>query len=134
VRQATKVTNPVNSVSLGSDNAAETVYTVFNASGIPMRGEARLIVKEPVSQGWIKLDGEAEHDFPIADVHPYTVKINVPADASSARIGGGKRIKRHRMNSTSMRRTLSSLILLLFALGLSVERFKWKAKAPTDEL
>jgi hypothetical protein len=75
------ITAATNSVRLDENRSGETTFTVFNASGRPIRGRARLVTEDPATQTWISLAGVPERDFSIAGTHQYTVRIAVPPDA-----------------------------------------------------
>ena len=75
------VTAVSNSVSLDEKRHGEAAFTVFNASGRPIRGRARLVPESPEAGGWLSLAGTAERDFIIAGTEQYTAHIAVPGDA-----------------------------------------------------
>jgi serine/threonine-protein kinase len=75
------VTAATNSVQLDSNRQSEAAFTVFNASGRPLRGQVRLKAEDPAATGWLSLEGEAEQDFDIAAAKQFTVKIQAPPDA-----------------------------------------------------
>ena len=75
------ITASTNSVWLNPDRQGEISFTVFNATGRPLRGRAQLAPLSEVSAGWLSLGGEAERAFNIAGAHQYTVRIAVPPDA-----------------------------------------------------
>jgi len=75
------VTAASNSVSLDAQRRGQAPFTVFNASGRPIRGRARLAAESPQASGWLSLAGAAERDFPIAGAEQYTVHIAAPRDA-----------------------------------------------------
>jgi hypothetical protein len=75
------VTAATNSIQLDTDRQGEASFTVFNGSGRPLRGQARLRAEDPSATGWLSLAGESERDFDIAAAHQFTVRIQVPSDA-----------------------------------------------------
>lgn len=75
------ITAATNTVQLDNRRQAETLFTVFNGSGRPVRGRARVVPLNPVSERWLTLLGEAERDFPAAGTQQYTVQITAPPDA-----------------------------------------------------
>jgi hypothetical protein len=75
------VTAVSNSVSLDDKRHGEAAFTVFNASGRPIRGRARPVPESAQANAWLSLAGVAERDFPIAGTEQYTVHIAVPRDA-----------------------------------------------------
>src|SRR5512143_3762846 len=96
------VTTATNTIKLDSKRQAEASFAVFNSSGQPMRGRARIVVVKPDAgkpspgveppkpeadrpgsdaEKWLALEGEAEREFPIAGAQQYTVNIAVPKDA-----------------------------------------------------
>ncbi len=76
------ITAATNSVKLDANRQGETTFTVFNGSGRPLRGQARLQAEDPAATGWLSLEGEAERDFDIAAAHQMRVALNVPPDAA----------------------------------------------------
>ena len=74
------VTAASNSVSLDIKRHGEAPFTVFNSSGRPIRGRARLVPEKPEAAGWLSLAGVTERDFPIAGTEQYTVHITLPRD------------------------------------------------------
>ena len=81
------ITVPTNSIPLDGNRRGSATFTVFNASGRPMRGRARLAPENPAAQPWLTLAGEPERDFAIAAAEQYTVQINVPPEAPPASYG-----------------------------------------------
>jgi Tol biopolymer transport system component len=77
------ITTVTNSVRLDARRRGEAAFTVFNASGRPFRGRARLMPADPKMAAWLTLDGEAERDFPIAGTQQYSVQIALPPTAPS---------------------------------------------------
>lgn len=75
------ITAVTNSVGLDANRRGTASFTVFNASGRPVRGRAQLVSEDPAAAAWLTLDGEPERDLPIADTEQYTVQIAVPPDA-----------------------------------------------------
>lgn len=75
------VTTATNSVRLDGSRAGEALFTVFNASGRPVRGRALVVAQEPVAQRWATILGDAERDFSIAGTQQYPVRLAVPPDA-----------------------------------------------------
>jgi hypothetical protein len=77
------ITSATNSVKLDDNHQGAAVFTVFNGSGRPIRGQAQLEAEDPAATGWLSLEGEAEQDFDIAAAQQMTVEIKVPSDAPS---------------------------------------------------
>jgi hypothetical protein len=81
------ITAATNSIPLDAQRQGVTSFTVFNASGRPIRGRARLVPgssslgQDAAPPGWLSLDGAAERDFGIAEAHQFVARISVPADA-----------------------------------------------------
>lgn len=76
------VTAASNSVALSEKREGSAAFTVYNASGQPLRGRARLVPLPPTSEQWLSVEGAPERDFPIAGTEPYTVRIKVPLDVA----------------------------------------------------
>jgi hypothetical protein len=81
------ITTTTNTVALREGRRGEASFTVFNASGRPLRARPQLVPgpsglgQDPSAGGWLSVAGEAERDFAIAEAHQYTVRIEVPPDA-----------------------------------------------------
>ncbi len=75
------ITTATNSIQLGNNRRTEAIFTVFNASGRPVRGRARVIAENPLAQAWLSLSKEAEQDFQIAGAQQYPVTIVLPPEA-----------------------------------------------------
>ena len=68
---------PTNSLQLDAKRQAEFAYTVFNASGRPLRAQAIIRTTPPGGEGWFNL-APAERDFPISHAEQYKLQIAVP--------------------------------------------------------
>lgn len=79
------ITTATSSVRLDSERQGEMTFTVFNASGRPIRGRARLVPQESTAEAWLSLDEEAEEEFDVAGTTSYNVRVAVPADAPAGR-------------------------------------------------
>lgn len=79
------ITTATSSVRLDSERRGEMTFTVFNASGLPIRGRARLVPQESTAEAWLSVDEETEEDFDVAGTTSYTVRVAVPADAPAGR-------------------------------------------------
>lgn len=75
------ITTVTNTVCLDAQGRGEAAFTVFNASGRPIRGRARLVPAQPATAAWLTLVGEAERYFPVAGTQQYAVRIAPPPDA-----------------------------------------------------
>ena len=75
------ITAATNSIRLDTNRRGEASFTVFNASGRPIRGRAQLVTQYPAVADWLTLQGAAERDFGIAEAHHFTARIALPADA-----------------------------------------------------
>ena len=75
------ITAATNSLRLNPDRRGETSFTVFNASGRPLRARAQLVPQSQAAGDWLSLVGEVERTFDIAGAHQYTVRVAVPPDA-----------------------------------------------------
>jgi hypothetical protein len=75
------ITAATNSVRLNPDRRGETSFTVFNASGRPLRARAHLVPQSQAAGDWLSLVGEMERTFNIAGADQYTVRVAVPPDA-----------------------------------------------------
>jgi hypothetical protein len=75
------ITAATNTLRLDEKRQSEAQFTVFNASGRPLRGRVRIVSENPVAQDWLKLSGPVEHDFVIAGTHQYVVNVAVPPTA-----------------------------------------------------
>lgn len=61
---------------------ATTVFTVTNTTSRPLRGVARIKTMGSTEAAWIKIEGEAEHDFPAGGTHQYSVNFSKTPTAS----------------------------------------------------
>jgi hypothetical protein len=75
------ITAASNSVPLRDDRSGQAVFTVFNASGRPIRGRARVVAEDPNAEQWLSLVGDAERAFGIAGTEQFVVQIEAPATA-----------------------------------------------------
>ena len=75
------ITAASNSVSLRSDRTGQAAFTVFNASGRPIRGRARIVAEDPATEPWLSLVGDAERAFGIAGTQQFVVQIEAPPTA-----------------------------------------------------
>ena len=75
------ITTTTNTVRLDEKRQGEVTFTVSNASERPMRGRALPQPEDPKAADWLRLEGEAERDFPEAGTERYTVTITVPEGA-----------------------------------------------------
>ncbi len=75
------ITAATNSIQLDPDRRGEASFTVFNASGRPIRGRAQLRAEDPAADAWLSLEGEVEREFEIAAAQQLTVQIEAPPDA-----------------------------------------------------
>lgn len=79
------ITAATNSLRLSDhEEAARTgtaSFTVFNASGQPLRGRVIPAADDEAVKGWLSLVGEAERAFPIAGTEAFEVQVAVPPDA-----------------------------------------------------
>jgi len=75
------ITTAANSTPLDGSRHGQTVFTVSNASGRPMRGRARIVPDNPAATAWLTLTGGAERDFSINGTQQYIVQIAAPPTA-----------------------------------------------------
>jgi hypothetical protein len=75
------ITAASNSVSLRNDRTGQAAFTVFNASGRPIRGRARIVAEDPTAEPWLSLVGDAERAFGIAGTEQFVVQIEAPPTA-----------------------------------------------------
>ncbi|MBI3943401.1 MAG: hypothetical protein HY326_10350 [Chloroflexi bacterium] len=75
------ITAASNTVLLDDKRQGQTSFTVTNISGRALRGRAKVVPTDAAAASWLKIDGEAEQDFAIAETKQHTVKITVPAKA-----------------------------------------------------
>ena len=75
------ITTTTNTVRLDEKRQGEVTFSVSNASERPMRGRALPQPEDPKAADWLRLEGEAERDFPEAGTERYTVTITVPEGA-----------------------------------------------------
>jgi hypothetical protein len=75
------ITAASNSVPLRDDRSGQAVFTVFNASGRPIRGRARIVAEDPIAEQWLSLVGDAERVFGIAGTQQFMVQIEAPSTA-----------------------------------------------------
>jgi hypothetical protein len=75
------ITTTLTNLSLDANRHAAATFTVFNASGQPIRGRARLFTTNSAMGPWLSLAGEGEQDLPVAGTAQYTVQIAPPASA-----------------------------------------------------
>ncbi len=68
---------PTNSLQLSEKRQAEFTYSVFNASGRPLRAQALIRTTPPGGEGWFSF-APAERDFPISHSEQYRLQITVP--------------------------------------------------------
>jgi hypothetical protein len=68
---------PTNSLQLNEKRQAEFTYSVFNASGRPLRAQAIIRTTPPGGESWFNL-APAERDFPISHSEQYKLQITVP--------------------------------------------------------
>jgi hypothetical protein len=73
------ITAAANTIHL-DDRHGETTFTVFNASGRPLRGRAQLTSETPNVASWLSLTGEPTRDFAVAGTQQYSVNIDIPPD------------------------------------------------------
>ena len=57
---------------------ATTVFTVTNTTSRPLRGIAKLKPLGNTEASWLKIEGEAERDFPADGTHQFTVGFTKP--------------------------------------------------------
>jgi hypothetical protein len=75
------ITAASNSVSLRNDRTGQAAFTVFNASGRPIRGRARIVAEDSTAEPWLSLVGDAERAFGIAGTQQFVVQIEATATA-----------------------------------------------------
>lgn len=75
------ITAATNTLRLNDKRQSEAQFTVFNASGRVFRGRVLVVPQNPISSGWLTIDGPAEEDFVIAGTRQYVVRVSVPPTA-----------------------------------------------------
>ena len=75
------ITAASNSVALSDERTGQASFTVFNASGRPIRGRARIVAEDPPAEPWMSLIGDAERAFGIAGTQQFVVQIEAPPTA-----------------------------------------------------
>ena len=68
-------------LELDAQRHAEATFTVNNVSGRALRGRAVLKPADKSIESWLKLDGESERNFMIADQQTYKLLIDAPVKA-----------------------------------------------------
>jgi hypothetical protein len=64
------------------EGRVEASFTVSNADGRPQRGRVKLVRQLPAQEGWLKIGGGAERDFPVGGEHQFMVQMAVRAGGS----------------------------------------------------
>jgi hypothetical protein len=72
-------------VRLDPEGRGEASFTDSNADGRPRRGRVKLVRQLPAQEGWLKIGGEAERDFPVGGEHQFIVQMAVPAGSEEGR-------------------------------------------------
>jgi hypothetical protein len=75
------ITAASNSVPLSAERTGQATFTVFNASGRPISGRARIVPEDPATEPWITVAGAAERAFGIAGAQQFAVEIKAPPTA-----------------------------------------------------
>ncbi len=75
------ITAASNSVPLSDERTGQAAFTVFNASGRPIRGRALVVPEDPAAEPWLSIVGDVEHSFDIAGTQQFMVQIEVPETA-----------------------------------------------------
>lgn len=66
-------------IPLANSPSAEVSITVANASGKPVRGQARAIPLGNTKAAWLAIGGEVERNFAVNEAHQFVVRFSVPA-------------------------------------------------------
>ena len=72
------VTAAATNVRLNSTGRAECSFTVSNATRRSLRGRGVVRASDPAYQGWLKVLGDVERDYPVGATHQVSVAIAVP--------------------------------------------------------
>jgi hypothetical protein len=80
------ITAASNSVPLSDERTGQAAFTVFNASGRPIRGRALIVPEDPAAEQWLSLVGDAEHSFDIAGTQQFVVRIEVPPTVAAGNV------------------------------------------------
>lgn len=78
------ITTMSNTIQLDADRRGAASITVFNASGLALRGRAAVQTVPPGQPhaAWATLEGEVERDFAIGATEQVVLRVQVPADAA----------------------------------------------------
>src|SRR5690242_10264030 len=72
------ITTPTAKLTLDGNRQASASFTVSNASGRALRGQAQVVAEPAETLPWFKLDGPAERDFAVGGTEQFVVHVNVP--------------------------------------------------------
>lgn len=75
------ITAATNTIHLDEKQQGQTSFTVFNMTGKPIRGRARVVPQTAATGPWLTLLGEAERDFASSGTQQYAVQITAPSSA-----------------------------------------------------
>jgi hypothetical protein len=73
------ITAAQSKVDLDNNLRGEVSFTVTNTSGSFLRGRAIIAALESTSPNWLRLEGQAEHNFEPGGIRQYDVQIAVPS-------------------------------------------------------
>ena len=76
------ITTATNSVILNDSRQGEVSFTVANVSGRQLPARAHIVPQGEAQADWFTLAGDSEREFAIAGVQQYTVRIQVPPEAT----------------------------------------------------
>jgi beta-lactam-binding protein with PASTA domain len=79
------ITAATHNAHVDATRRGEAFFTVFNASGGPIRGQAQIRTEDPAAAAWLSVRGDAEWDFDVAGTQQITVQIAAPPDAPAGR-------------------------------------------------
>ena len=72
------ITTPATTLKADANGRTTTVFTVTNTTSRPLRGIAKIKPLGNTEAAWLKIEGEAERDFPAGGTHQFTVNFTKP--------------------------------------------------------
>jgi hypothetical protein len=72
------ITTAQQTLKADASGSATTVFTVTNSTSRPLRGFVKIKPLSNTQAQWLKVEGEAERDFPAGGTHQFTVAFNKP--------------------------------------------------------
>jgi hypothetical protein len=80
------ITAASNSVPLSGERTGQAAFTVFNASGRPIRGRALVVPEDPTAESWLSVVGDVEYSFDIAGTQQFLIRIEVPPSVAAGNV------------------------------------------------